>query len=325
MSAGAIFILFVVAMFPTLILVAFAVKMWEVRQASRWPSEPGKVVISKVKSHKKKPSEPGYNFSDTEVTNEPQVEYDFLVGGSKYRGTRITIGEKTSGFELESILARYPVGAEVTVYYDPANPKKAVLERDLPMGIMLAGMGCLLLFFIGGPLLALFFYFNGVKWFTSHLANPDQAPFVTAAGGFGLLVLLFAIAFGRMIKQASGWPVTTGHIVSSGVDAYLARNDVTDRRLRTSYKSSVVYQYQVNGREYTGGRLTMGVVISASFPGAANRTARRYPVGTEVQVHYNPQSPGESVLHPRSYWHYLLWLVAAVMFVLAWAVATGRM
>jgi hypothetical protein len=48
-------------------------------------------------------------------------------------------------------------------------------------------------------------------------------------------------------------------------------------------------------------------------------------VGSEVEVHYNPQNPGESVLRPHSRWHYLIWLVAAGMFTLAWAVATGRL
>jgi hypothetical protein len=81
----------------------------------------------------------------------------------------------------------------------------------------------------------------------------------------------------------------------------------------------VRYTYEVNGRQYSGDRLTVGVRISATFSAFAKRAAARYPVGMEVDVHYNPESPGESVLHPLSRWHYLLWLFLAAMLALAWS------
>ena len=59
--------------------------------------------------------------------------------------------------------------------------------------------------------------------------------------------------------------------------------------------------------------------MSATLPGFARRTAAHYPVGSEVEVHYDPQNPGESALHPHSRWHYVPWLIAAGMFALAWA------
>jgi hypothetical protein len=326
MSAGAIFMIIVVALFPTLLIVAIVVKLWEVSKARRWPSATGKVIVSTVQSHKKTPGDPGYNFGDTEVTNEPRVEYEYRVGGRKYRGRRITIGEKTSGSELEAILARYPVGAAVTVYYDPANPQTAVLERDLPAGLWAVGVGCVVLS-IAVPLVAALVYFQGVDWLQVRLADPGRAPFVTAAGGFGLVVLLFGLAFLHHVRQASRWPVTTGRIVASGVEAYRdwRENTSDSTRRQRYYKPSVRYAYEVNGRRYSGDRLTLGMVMSASLPGFAKRTAARYPVGKEVEVYYDPQSPGESVLHPHSRWHYLIFLVAGCMLTLAWAVATGRM
>jgi hypothetical protein len=110
--------------------VTILVELREVRQASHWPSTTGKVIASRVESHKKSPGDSGYDFHDTEVINEPLVEYEYRANGHKYRSRRVTIGEKTSGFELEAIFARYPVGADVRVYYDPANPRTAVLERE---------------------------------------------------------------------------------------------------------------------------------------------------------------------------------------------------
>ena len=324
MSGGAIFILFVGAMFPTVIIVAVVVKLWEVRQAKRWPSTEGKVISSGITSRKNKPGEIGYNFSDTEVSNDPLVKYEYTVANRKCQCNRITIGEKTSASELEEILARYPVGTPVTVYYDPTNPEKAVLERDLPWGILFWGVGCLLLFFIGGPLIAAAIYFNAVDWLKSHMANPKRAPFVAAAGGFGLLVFLFALGFTRAVRQAARWPVTRGRIIASGTDTFRDYDTDAGRR-RIRHKPSVVYEYEVNGRQYKGDRVTFGVVTSSSHSGVSQRLAARYPVGTEVDVHYNPKAPGESVLRPHSVLHYLLWVVAAAMFALAWAVATGRL
>ena len=322
MSAGAIFITCVIAMFPALILVAVVVKLWEVRAASRWPATTGRVVVSKVSSKRKKPGEPGYNFNDTEVATSPLVEYEYKVDGRTLRCQRITIGEKIAGAELEATLARYPVGAEVTVYYDPARPNTAVLERDLSPG-MVPGLGCVLLFFIGGPLLAAFLYFNGVAWLQTHLDKPQRAPIVAALTGFGLLVCYFGVVFTRMVRQAQRWPTTPGRITAAGVDAYRVWS--RRNRLRTHFKPAVQYSYQVNGREYSGDRVNIGVVVSGTMPGLARRLAAKYPVGSEVNVYYNPASPGDSVLNPHSRIYYGIWLVAAVVFALSWAIAAGRL
>jgi hypothetical protein len=322
MSAGAIFMIIVGAMFPAVIIVAVVVKLVEVRRASRWPATPGTITVSTVNASKNKPGDPGYDFSDTEVTNQPFVEYEYKVDRRKLRGNRITIGEKISGFELESTLARYPVGATVTVYYDPANPKNAVLERDLPK-IVFAGVGCLLLLFIGGPLIAAAMYFHGVDWLKAHIANPDRAPFVAAATGFASLTLLFAIGFTAAVWKTSRWPTVPGRMVGSDVESFRVR-EVDEGRMirRTHYKPSILYTYEVNGRKYMADRVTLGVVVSSTLPFIARRSARCYAPGTDVEVHYDPRNPGEAVLRPWHPLHILPWLIAAGMFWLAWTVAS---
>jgi hypothetical protein len=327
MSSGAVFFTLVVGMFPALILVAVAVKLREVSRAGRWPEVAGRVIASRVKSRRNEPGEPGYDFHDTEVSNDPFVEYEYQVGGRKYRCSRVTIGEKTAGSELEAILGRYPVGAAVTVYYDPVNPSDALLERVLPTAMMVAGGGAVLLFFVGGPLIAAALYFNALGWLRACVVNPDRAPLVAAAAGLGLAASLFAAFFARAVRDACAWPVTAGKITLSGVEAYRdsREHDSYPRRPRLAYKPGVAYSYEVNGREYAGDRLTLGVVVSSGFPGFAARTAARYPVGSRVDVRYNPRNPGESVLRPWSRLHHMLWMVPVALLAFAWALATGRL
>ncbi|MHC5538675.1 DUF3592 domain-containing protein [Singulisphaera rosea] len=327
MSAGAIFITLVVAMFPALILVALVVKLAEIREASRWPATTGKVIASRVESRKNKPSDASYGFSDTEVTNEPFVEYEYTVGKRKLRCHRVTIGEKFDGTELEEVLERYPVGKVVTVFYNPAKPEVALLERTLPMGRMTVGFLYVMGFFIGVPLIAAVLYFNTLGWLKTHMADPGRAPLVAISSGFGLAVALFAIAFFKHVRKACSWPVTRGKISEANVEAFRPWRDGTSTygRTRTRFKPGVVYSYEVDGRKYLGDRLTIGIVVSSTLPGLAGRTAAKYRVGSEVDVHYNPLSPGESVLSPRSSFAYLLWVVATILLAFSWALATGRL
>jgi hypothetical protein len=324
-SVGLIFLLILWAAFPTIIIAAFVTKMRDVRKAQRWLCTTGTVLVSRVESRKKRPGEMGHNFGDSDVTNEPLVEYSYKAGNRTYRSRRITIGEKTSEHELEAILERYPVGAEVTVYYDPAKPKNAVLERDLPMGQIWLGFGILMAFFLGAPLVGAMLYFDGVEWLKTRLPDPGRAPFVTAAGGFGLLVVWFALAFTSYVRRARKWPSVRGRIVRSGAEEYQDNLRGSDDIVRTYYKPCVIYTYEVGGREYSGDRIAMGITTSATSARPAERTAAKYPVGREVDVYYNPQVPSESVLRPGSRWHYIPWIAAACVLALAWAVATGRL
>jgi Protein of unknown function (DUF3592) len=293
------------------ILVAAGVKALEIRRARRWPSTEGRVIASRVEARRSRPG--------GDLSNQPFVQYEYVVGGRTYRGARVDVGERTPGSELEAVLARYPVGAAVTVFYDPADPSKALLERTLPAKAFWA-VGCLCALILGAPVVAMLAYSGAVDWLSGR-PDGDHAPFVAAAGGFGLAALLMAIGLPFVALRTARWPTTPGRIVSSGVERYI---DTDADGRRTMYRATVVYAYEVNGLEYRGDRVTSGGVMSASFPGAARRAAAKYPVGREVMVHYNPREPGDSVLRPWSWTFVFPLLVAAAVLALAWAVATGR-
>lgn len=64
-----------------------------------------------------------------------QVEYTYSVDGHTHVGRRLTCSSYKplagSPEPLQEYVERYPVGKEVTVWYDVAHPDQAVLERKL--------------------------------------------------------------------------------------------------------------------------------------------------------------------------------------------------
>ena len=54
------------------------------------------------------------------------LRYSYQVDGSTYEGTRLTLLDYRT--DLADAHVRYPVGAHVMVYYNPADPGEAVLE-----------------------------------------------------------------------------------------------------------------------------------------------------------------------------------------------------
>lgn len=87
-----------------------------------WRSTSGRVVKSRVE------------VSGGEHTSvSPYVLYEYEVNGRAYQGTQIRAGDKFmrsgSSRDAYETIDRYPEGRQVTVYYDPANPAEAALER----------------------------------------------------------------------------------------------------------------------------------------------------------------------------------------------------
>jgi hypothetical protein len=70
----------------------------------------------------------------TRTDYSPRIEYEYTVGTETHRGDRIQFGgpRGTSEAIALSFVQRYPLGAEVQVAYDPANPGCCTLERETP-------------------------------------------------------------------------------------------------------------------------------------------------------------------------------------------------
>ena len=110
----------------------------KVNQVSGWPSTQGVITSSTLESRS---SEDGY-------THYPAVYYSYQVSGQAHKGNRIAPGVDVGGSGARKVIARYPMGAPVTVYYNPQNPADAVLEKQAPaptlLWIVLGVLDCLL-------------------------------------------------------------------------------------------------------------------------------------------------------------------------------------
>lgn len=124
-------------------------------QAHTWPTVRGAIlsseVESEVKRHDGRPIE----------THAAAIRYTYDVGGKTYESDQIQLGgtrQTSDPDEFEQMIARYPAGKRVTVYYDPTDPAIATLEPGAPGGIFnmaMVGGGCLL---VGAILVGLSFW-----------------------------------------------------------------------------------------------------------------------------------------------------------------------
>ena len=91
----------------------------------KWPSVEGRIVKS-IKSNRS---------SDAGRMEDADIAYEFSVAGKAYLARVIQVGGDMSsslskqGTKADAILTKYPVGAAVTVYYNPRFPQMACLER----------------------------------------------------------------------------------------------------------------------------------------------------------------------------------------------------
>jgi Protein of unknown function (DUF3592) len=270
-----------------MLIVMIVWKSLQFRRARRWLSAPGRITKSEVSaSHLQSEHEA------TRIVNLPAIEYEFSFNGQKYTGRRIGIGEDSGGGNIEQTLARYPLGASVTVYCDPEDPENCVLERDAPSFMPVQGCATTL-----ASLASIGFI---VYWLTSRYDTVLAPLWATGHGRVTLIAaaigLLSLMAyFGSLIiaKQKSPrWGSVSGVVVDS-------RAQTSKRRSSKSrdviYTPIVEYSYRVNGREFRSRQIgpdDQGEDTLAD----AEKVAGKFPKGGAVVVYFDPGDPGNAML-----------------------------
>lgn len=98
----------------------------KVGESTNWPSTSGTITDSHI-------TESVSTSDDNNITYyRPAISYKYEVIGTSYESNRLMFGAAQSGSRggAQTVVAKYPVGSAVTVYYNPVDPKEAVLERQ---------------------------------------------------------------------------------------------------------------------------------------------------------------------------------------------------
>ena len=294
-----------------LLLFAAVYKSLQVRAAKEWSSAVGKVVVSKAEVRGTRlidsDREDGYR---TEQRNYANITYEYSVAGQKLRNNRVSIGEDRGNFEVAETIAKYPVGAIVTVYYNPLHPKEAVLERDLPKGLW----GCL---GIGTAIVLAIVFGSAIglhkmsEFISGRLTDPKLSPLVIAFGAFGAVIALFAHVIQKQASLAKNWPVVDGTIKLSGLDEYRAKPSDSGTRGTTMYERKVSYSYHFNNVAYSNehGRFSSNSRNTSAW--VLRLWGMDFQDGASVKVWVNPANPSEATLNPSSPFAWFLWLLVA--------------
>jgi hypothetical protein len=105
-------------------------------RSNDWPTAVGQILASTINYRRR---------SGGGHTPYPLVMYTYQVEGRQYQSQRIYFGGAIGGSAMMGVVKKYPVGAEVPVYYNPQNPADAVLERSIPMAKMLGLIGVIMI------------------------------------------------------------------------------------------------------------------------------------------------------------------------------------
>jgi hypothetical protein len=304
-----------------LLLIVATYKTLQVRAAREWPSTAGKVVVSKAELRKVKVSDSdragGYRF---EERNFAEIAYEYSVAGRKLRNNRVSIGEDRGNFQVAETIAKYPVGAVVTVYYNPLHPDQAVLERDLPKGMW----GCL---GIGTAIVLAIVFGSAIglhqltEFVTSRIPHQGNAAASVAFGAFGTVIALFALVLHRQASLAMKWPVVSGTIKLSDIEQYRAAPSDGSTRGQIKHQRRVSYTYKYNDLTYTNTHATLASSVASTSSWLVRKSTRDYQNGAAVKVWVNPDNPSQATLEPRAGFVWVLWLSAAAIWGVAYYAA----
>lgn len=113
----------------------------------------------------------------------------------------------------------------------------------------------------------------------------------------GGVILFFGVRQIMRANASTAWPAVTGVVTV----AELGKHTGHDPDDATTYSADISYDYVVNDRSYVNGTVNFGSV-QTSDPSTARRVLKRYPVGLQVPVYYNPADPQEAILEPGLDW-----------------------
>ena len=111
-----------------------------------WPTVLGRVTRSEVVKSESS-NEDGTTYSYT-----PHIEYVYHVLGQNYTSTQVVFGgfiSTGSPKASQLVVNKYPLNDSLRVFYNPANPREAILEQTVGSGAKGALIGGIILVIVG--------------------------------------------------------------------------------------------------------------------------------------------------------------------------------
>jgi hypothetical protein len=139
---------------------------------------------------------------------------------------------------------------------------------------------------------------------------------------FGCVLLAWGFLNARTAVLSKSWPSVPGVIQTSTVSHQVSYTDGVEH----SYSPVLSYDFQLNGRSYSGTRIA-SVSPSSSSTGESGclEILQPYPAGSSVMVYYNPRDPSECLLVPGLHLSNLaLPLVGIFVMAFAWVIGMIR-
>jgi hypothetical protein len=138
-----------------LVIVGIIVFVIQQRSAAKqkasltWPTCDGQVTRANIESGRD---------NEGRWTYSAHIAYAYAVNGQNHNANRVAWGGRASSGnvrEAEAMIARYPVGSAVKVYYNPGKPGEAVLDPASKGGVRLLLFVAVAFVVIGGFFVAL--------------------------------------------------------------------------------------------------------------------------------------------------------------------------
>ncbi|HXZ24252.1 MAG TPA: DUF3592 domain-containing protein [Methanomassiliicoccales archaeon] len=140
------------------------------------------------------------------------------------------------------------------------------------------------------------------------------AIFFSVFAAFGIFGTAIGVGSFLEAQDAQSWPTTIGTITDNYISQDWQSGDQHSQG-QYVYYPNVVYDYSVNGVQYTGTRIgiTTGGSSDRSY---AEGVLSSYNVGALVTVHYNPNDPSRSVLEVGGMGQFVFVLIPLIFVVI---------
>ena len=91
------------------------------------------------------------------------------------------------------------------------------------------------------------------------------------------------------------------------------------------YQRRVSYTYTYNNLAYTNVHASLASSVASTSSWLVRKSTTAYQDGATVKVWVNPDNPSQATLEPRTGFVWVLWLVAAAIWGVAYYAAVARL